>query len=347
MISALPGEKTPYSSWPEQVEGLARSPRACAAWPCSIHQTARSRMSQWWMRARWSWCAAVGVEVVTSAELIQFFEARWNAGQLETHLEAGRRVDRVREAAFAWCWSGCATTPSHRARHEGFRPRRIHAGGHGDRSRAHRRASTATPRIRTTSPPPNRTPDPRRRPAAARSLGQTRPAGRRLLRHHLDPLPGRQSTRRHAPRLRNRDGRARRRHPPRHRSSSGGAELCTATRWTMPHAASSRAAVTANSSPTARGTPSARRCTATAPTWITSRTTTTGACPPGRASRSSPACTFPSSACARRSTCSSGMSTPRVTGADPAPIDPRLMPPRRWPRWQRWSRLRPTVTGSI
>ncbi len=41
-----------------------------------------------------------GVEVVTSANLVQLFEARWTAEQLEMHLEAGRRVDRVRAEAF-------------------------------------------------------------------------------------------------------------------------------------------------------------------------------------------------------------------------------------------------------
>jgi Xaa-Pro aminopeptidase len=41
-----------------------------------------------------------GVEVVTSANLVQLFEARWTAQQLEMHLEAGRRVDRVRAEAF-------------------------------------------------------------------------------------------------------------------------------------------------------------------------------------------------------------------------------------------------------
>ena len=42
----------------------------------------------------------VGVEIVTSANLVQLFEARWTAEQLEMHLEAGRRVDRVRAEAF-------------------------------------------------------------------------------------------------------------------------------------------------------------------------------------------------------------------------------------------------------
>jgi Xaa-Pro aminopeptidase len=43
---------------------------------------------------------AAGVDVVSSAELIQAFEARWTPDALESHLEAGRRVDRVRSAAF-------------------------------------------------------------------------------------------------------------------------------------------------------------------------------------------------------------------------------------------------------
>jgi Xaa-Pro aminopeptidase len=41
-----------------------------------------------------------GVEVVSSAELIQVFEAQSDAAGLESHLEAGRRVDRVRGEAF-------------------------------------------------------------------------------------------------------------------------------------------------------------------------------------------------------------------------------------------------------
>jgi Xaa-Pro aminopeptidase len=42
----------------------------------------------------------MGVEVVTSADLIQVFEARWTPAQLESHLEAGRRVDGVLREAF-------------------------------------------------------------------------------------------------------------------------------------------------------------------------------------------------------------------------------------------------------
>jgi Xaa-Pro dipeptidase len=41
-----------------------------------------------------------GIEIATSANLIQHFESRWSKEQLESHLEAGRRVDRVRREAF-------------------------------------------------------------------------------------------------------------------------------------------------------------------------------------------------------------------------------------------------------
>ncbi len=42
----------------------------------------------------------IGVEVLSSANLIQIFEAKWTSAQLDSHLEAGRRVDRVRREAF-------------------------------------------------------------------------------------------------------------------------------------------------------------------------------------------------------------------------------------------------------
>jgi Xaa-Pro aminopeptidase len=42
----------------------------------------------------------LGAEVVSSAGLVQRFEARWSAAQLEMHLEAGRRVDAARREAF-------------------------------------------------------------------------------------------------------------------------------------------------------------------------------------------------------------------------------------------------------
>jgi Xaa-Pro aminopeptidase len=42
----------------------------------------------------------LGVEVVSSANLIQFFEARWTAEQLAMHFEAARKIDQIRRQAF-------------------------------------------------------------------------------------------------------------------------------------------------------------------------------------------------------------------------------------------------------
>jgi Xaa-Pro aminopeptidase len=42
----------------------------------------------------------LGVEVVTSANLIQLFESRWSEEQLVMHLEAARKVDAIRREAF-------------------------------------------------------------------------------------------------------------------------------------------------------------------------------------------------------------------------------------------------------
>ena len=43
---------------------------------------------------------SLGVDVVSSADLVQLFEARWTELQLESHLKRGRRMDRIRAEAF-------------------------------------------------------------------------------------------------------------------------------------------------------------------------------------------------------------------------------------------------------
>ena len=99
-LAGLPGEMTQYSSWSEQVAGLRTltagmhrvamqySP-LCAIPYVSMVDAGTIELVR-----------SVGLEVASSAELIQFFEARWSPDALESHLEAGRRVDKVRAAAF-------------------------------------------------------------------------------------------------------------------------------------------------------------------------------------------------------------------------------------------------------
>jgi Xaa-Pro dipeptidase len=101
VLGALPGERIPYSRWTEQVEGLRRltagmrrvamqySP-LCAIPYVALVDAGTVELVR-----------SLGVEVASSAELIQAFEARWTPEALESHLEAGRRVDRVRAEAFA------------------------------------------------------------------------------------------------------------------------------------------------------------------------------------------------------------------------------------------------------
>jgi Xaa-Pro dipeptidase len=100
VLSGLPGDIRKYSSWPAQLDGIRRlltgsrkiamqySPN-CAIPYVSLVDAGTIELVR-----------GTGVEVVTSANLVQLFEARWSAEQLEMHLEAGRRVDRIRAEAF-------------------------------------------------------------------------------------------------------------------------------------------------------------------------------------------------------------------------------------------------------
>jgi len=100
MLNALPGEKIKYSSWTEQVDGLKRilgnSRRVAMQYApqCAIPYVAMVDAGTVEL------VRGLGVDVASSAELIQHFEARWSRAAFESHLEAGRRVDRVRREAF-------------------------------------------------------------------------------------------------------------------------------------------------------------------------------------------------------------------------------------------------------
>jgi len=99
-LAALPGEKIAYSRWTEQL-GALRTLTAgmkrvamqysplCAVPYVSMVDAGTVELVR-----------SLGIDVVSSAELIQIFEARWSPDSLASHLEAGRRVDRVRAAAF-------------------------------------------------------------------------------------------------------------------------------------------------------------------------------------------------------------------------------------------------------
>ncbi len=100
MLDALPGAKSAYSARTELEEGLDRLLRGF-----------RRVAMQYSPRNENPYIGTVdagtvelvrerGVRVVSSADLVQSFEARWTPGQWRSHLAAGRIIDAVVAAAF-------------------------------------------------------------------------------------------------------------------------------------------------------------------------------------------------------------------------------------------------------
>ena len=100
-LDAVPGEKRQYSRWSEQkaelqklLGGLRRvamqySPD-CAVPYVSMVDAGTLELVR-----------ATGVEVVTSADLVQVFEATLSEEQRVSHFAAGKKMDAIRKAAFA------------------------------------------------------------------------------------------------------------------------------------------------------------------------------------------------------------------------------------------------------
>jgi Xaa-Pro dipeptidase len=101
MLDALPGEKTKYSGWQSQHDGLVGLLKGCRK--VAMQYSPRNAVPYVSMvdAGTIEVIRDLGVEVVTSANLVQYFEARWTDEQLKQHLEAGRRVDAIHQAAFA------------------------------------------------------------------------------------------------------------------------------------------------------------------------------------------------------------------------------------------------------
>lgn len=99
-LDSVPGAKTAYSSWADQqkkllslLSGAKRiamqySPN-CAIPYVSMVDAGTIELVR-----------ATGVEIVTSANLVQEFESRWSEEQFQLHLEAGKLVDQVLREAF-------------------------------------------------------------------------------------------------------------------------------------------------------------------------------------------------------------------------------------------------------
>jgi Xaa-Pro aminopeptidase len=100
-LAGLPGRELEYSSWKEQCEGLKKILEG------------KSRIAMQYSplndipyvglvdAGTIELVKSMGVEVVSSADLVQLFEARWSEEALASHLEAGKVVHAAVRAGFA------------------------------------------------------------------------------------------------------------------------------------------------------------------------------------------------------------------------------------------------------
>jgi len=100
-LAALPGTELQYSSWKEQHEGLKRlleGKRRIAMQYSALNDIPYVGLVD---AGTIELVKSFGVEVVSSADLVQLFEARWGDDALALHLEAGKVVHAAMRAGFA------------------------------------------------------------------------------------------------------------------------------------------------------------------------------------------------------------------------------------------------------
>ncbi len=136
----------------------------------------------------------VGAKIVSSADLVQKYEACWTDEQLRSHEEAGRAIDIIVRGAFQHA-AKCVRKGTPLTEYElkqwiqgGFDAAGLHAEEGPDVAvNAHASDPALWPNAR------NRSPHSQRRSLATRCLGQTKNSRQRVLRHHLGRLPGQES----------------------------------------------------------------------------------------------------------------------------------------------------------
>jgi len=100
-LAALAGEQRLYSAWTElsdQLAGLLGSAKTIAMQYSPNNNIPYVALVD---GGTLELVRGLGKEVVTSADLIQLFDARWSAEQRQMHLEAGKKVDEVMQQSFA------------------------------------------------------------------------------------------------------------------------------------------------------------------------------------------------------------------------------------------------------
>lgn len=105
-LDALPGSKTPYSGRLQLEHGLKALVSGCRrvameySPKCAIPYV--SRVDAGTVEAVQQW----GVEVVSSGDLVQRFEAVWSPRALETHQQASESLYQIKDRAYDWVRQG-------------------------------------------------------------------------------------------------------------------------------------------------------------------------------------------------------------------------------------------------
>jgi Xaa-Pro aminopeptidase len=100
-LAGLPGRELEYSSWKEQREGLEKMLAGKSR--IAMQYSALNDIPYVGLvdAGTIELVKSLGVEVVSSADLVQLFEARWGDDALASHLEAGTVVHAAVRAGFA------------------------------------------------------------------------------------------------------------------------------------------------------------------------------------------------------------------------------------------------------
>lgn len=102
VLESLPGARLYYSSWQEQTAALGMMLRGLRRVAMQYSPECRLPSISLVDAGTVELIRSFGVEVVSSADLVQEFEARWTPENTACHLEAARRVDAIRREAFEW-----------------------------------------------------------------------------------------------------------------------------------------------------------------------------------------------------------------------------------------------------
>ncbi len=99
-LDSLPGYKQTYSSWLDQQKKLSELLAGCVRIAMQYSPNCAIPYVSLVDAGTVELVRSVGVDLVSSANLVQQFEARWTDEQLDLHLQAGKLVDDARREAF-------------------------------------------------------------------------------------------------------------------------------------------------------------------------------------------------------------------------------------------------------